>query len=64
MELVKPGQTGQLTLPRAVLRAAGAYPLENYSVERIAEFEHHKQIPDDLADRAEALFAKTSTHNP
>lgn len=64
MELVKPGQKGQLTLPRVVLGAAGAYPLENYSVERIAEFECHNQIPDDLADRAASLVAKTSTHNP
>lgn len=64
MEFIKLGQKGQLTLPRAVLSAAGVYPRENNSVERIAEFECHNQIPDDLADRAASLVAKTSTHNP
>lgn len=81
MELVKLGQKGQLTIPRAVLRAAGIdsdaqlaveatsdgaivlrsvgiYPLETYTAERIAEFERHNRIPEELAARADALITQ------
>jgi len=41
-----------------VLRPAAVYPIEMYSDTRIAEFEREQAIPDALADRARALYAK------
>ena len=38
MELVKLGKRGQVSIPRAVLRQAGVYPLEIYGEERLREF--------------------------
>src|SRR5687768_10286713 len=81
MELAKIGKKGQLTIPRAILRAAGiaeesrvvlettadgaivmrpvaVYPIENYSEDRLREFEETNTVPAAMERRAQAYLKK------
>ena len=81
MELAKIGKKGQLTIPRAILRAAGiaeesrvvlettadgaivmrpvaVYPIENYSEDRLREFEETNTVPAAMERRVQAYLKK------
>ena len=50
MQLVKLGEKGKVSLPKAVLQQTGVYPIEIYSDERVNSFlEEDRMTPEQAA---------------